>query len=179
MRSIKFLAKYIFLYATLLSLSGCPYDSDVPLTRSEDACIDTELWGSWLFKSTNPKDSETITIFPFNEHELLIISQEEDKINPDYYRAFISIINTDKFLNVQRISSFGEKKSWILLKYSVANGELTSRVVYDRLFKEKFTSSAALSEFIKSHLKDEDLCEEGDGTVMTFVKKVSPRPTQE
>ncbi len=179
MRSLKFPLECIFFAAILLSLCGCPYDSEVPLTRSEDACIDLDLVGNWLYRSTDQKDSGTITFSPFNEHEFLVILQEKGVHTREYYRAMGSNIDGDKFLNVQGIRPSFEKKSWTFVNYSVSQGELKIRIVEDKLFKEKFTSSVSLSAFIKTHLKDKDLYGDDGGKVLTFVKEVSPRPNPE
>jgi hypothetical protein len=175
MRSIKFHAKCIFLSVILLSLYGCPNDQEVPLTRNEEARIDMELVGDWLYRSANPNESGTITISPFNEHEFLIVIRDEGKDSRDYFRAFSSIIDGDKFLNVQEIRPSSERRSWTFVNYSVSQGKLTYRIVGDKLFKEKFTSSAALSSFIKAHLKDKELYNEDGGNVLTFVKEASPQ----
>lgn len=175
MKSIRIPFKCIILTVILLSLSGCPYDSEFPLNRSEEACIDTELLGRWVFKSTDPKESGTVTISPFNEHELLIILREEGKINRDYYRAYTGIIGGDKFLSVREISPSSEKKSWVLVNYSISQGELKIRIVEDKLFKERFNSPAALAGFIEAHLRDKDLYGEDGGKVPTFIRDVSSR----
>ena len=157
----------------LFLLYGCPYDSEVPLTRSEDARIDTELIGNWTFRGTTPADAGMITISPFNEHELLIIPWEEGKNGRDYYRAFVSIIDGVKFLNLQTIKPAAEKKSWTLVNYTISKGELMIRIVEDKLIKEKFSSSTALREFIKANLMNSDLYA-GDND-LKFVKEPLPQ----
>jgi hypothetical protein len=168
--------KYLFLAVMLLMLYGCPYDSEVPLTSSEDALIDTELIGNWTFRGKTPAEAGMMTISPFNEHELLIIMREEGKCERDYYRAFVSIIDGVKFLNVQTIKPVSETRSWTLVNYSISNSELTIRIVEDKLIKEKFSSSTALREFIKIHLKNTDLYNENDGLALNFVKQPVPQP---
>ena len=167
--------KYLFLAVMLLMLYGCPYDSEFPLTRSEDALIDTELVGNWTFRGKTPAEAGMMTISSFNEHEILIITREEGKCERDYYRAFVSIIDGVKFLNAQTIKPVSETRSWTLVNYAVSGGELTIRIVEDKLLKEKFSSSAALREFIKTHLKNTDLYSENDGLAMKFVKEPMPQ----
>ena len=159
----------------LFLLYGCPYDSEVPLTRSEDARIDTELVGNWTFRGTTPADAGMITISPFNERELVIILWEEGKNGRDYYRAFVSIIDGVKFLNLQTIKPTVDKKSWTLVNYSISKSELMIRIVEDKLIKEKFSSSMALRDFVKGHLKDRDLYGEDGGKALKFVKEPTPK----
>lgn len=144
MRFSRILFKCFLLAAVMSLLYGCPYDSEVPLTRSDDATIDTELVGKWIYRNRTPADAGMLTIAPFNEHELLIILGEDGKNSRDYYKAFVSSIDGVKFLNLQTIKPTAEKKSWTLVSYALSNCELTIRIVEDRLIKEKFASSLAL-----------------------------------
>jgi hypothetical protein len=172
----KFCAKCVFLSAVVSLLYGCPYDSAVPLNRSEIAQIDKGLIGNWLYKSNDQKESGIITIFPFNESELLIVMREEGKRAHDFYRAFVSIVDGEKFLNVQEIKPTNEKRSWIFVNYSIFNGELTIRIVEDKLFKDEIASSSALNDFIKENITNRDLYGSDGGTVMKFVPVVSANP---
>jgi hypothetical protein len=124
-------------------LYGCPYDSEVPFGRSDVAHIDKALVGNWLYRNNDQKESGIVTISPFSESELLIVVREEGKSTHDFYRAFVSVVDGEKFLNIQEIKPTNDKRSWMFVNYSVANSELTIRIVEDKLFKETSTAATA------------------------------------
>jgi hypothetical protein len=172
----KFLGKCVVLSVVVSLIYGCPYDSEVPLSRSEVARIDKGLVGNWRHRNNDQKESGIVTISPFNESELLIVVREEGKIAYDCYRAFISIVDGEKFLNIQEIKPTNDKRSWVFVNYSVSNGELTIRIVEDKLFKEKITSSLALNDFIRANIKNRDLYGSDSGSVLKLVREVPPKP---
>jgi hypothetical protein len=156
-------------------LYSCPYDSEVPLGRSEVAHIDKGLVGNWLYRNNDQKESGIVTISPFNESELLIVVGEEGKSKHDFYRAFISVVDGEKFLNIQEIRPSNEKRSWMFVNYSVANSDLTIRIVEDKLFKDKIVSSSALMDFLNSNVKNRDLYGSDGVKVLKFVRDVVPQ----
>jgi hypothetical protein len=157
-------------------LFGCPYDSEVPLGRSELAHIDKGLVGNWLYRNNDQKESGIVTISPFSESELLIVVREEGKSTHDFYRAFVSIVDGEKFLNIQEIKPTDEKRSWMFVNYSVANSELTIGIVEDKLFKDKIASSIALNDFIQANIKNRDLYGSDGGSVLKLVREVPSKP---
>jgi hypothetical protein len=172
----KFIGKCIVLATVVSLLYGCPYDSEVPLGQIQSAQIDKTLVGNWLFKSNDQKESGVVTISPFNEKELLIVVREEGKSPHDFYRAFVSIVDGEKFLSIQEVRPKNEKRSWVFVNYSMANGELNFRIVEDKLFREKFASSSALQDFIRANIKNRDLYAGDGGPVLKFAPEVPSKP---
>jgi len=171
----KFFGKCIFLATIVLLLPGCPYYSEVPISRSEVAHIDKGLVRNWLYKNTDQKESGIVTISPFNASELLIIILDKGKCAHDFYRAFVSVVDGVKFLNVQEIKPSNEKRSWVLVNYWISSGELTIRIVEDKLFKDKIASSSALMDFLTSNVKNRDLYGSDGVKVLKFVREVVPQ----
>lgn len=159
-------AKCILVTAILFLVCGCPYESDVPLSRIEDARIDKELLGKWLYRNAEQNDSGMIMISMFNEHELVIVIREDGKEDDDFYRAFSSVVDGEGFLNVQEISTSSKKRKWTFVNYAVAGDSLSVRIVEDRLFKGKIHSSEALHAFVKNHLKNPNLYADNDKKVL-------------
>jgi|GEM_PF-849335 len=175
----KFFGKCVFLAAIVLLLYGCPYDSEVPLGQSEVAHIDKELVGNWLYKNTDQKESGIVTISPFNGSELLIITREEGKSAQVFYRAFVSVVDGEKFLNIQEIKPSNEKRSWVFANYHVSYGELTIRIVEDKLFKDNIASSSALVDFLSANVNNSDLYGSDGVKVLKFFREVLPHPAPE
>ena len=172
----KFYGRCVFLAAIMLLLCGCPYHSEFPLGRSEVAPIDKGLVGNWLYKNTDQKESGIVTITPFNGSELLIVTREEGKSAHDFYRAFLSVVDGEKFLNIQEIKPSNEERSWMFINYAVSNGELTIKIVEDKLFKDKIASSTALNDFLRANVKNRELYSSDGGKVLRFVQEVPNKP---
>jgi hypothetical protein len=150
-------------------LWGCPYESKVSLGKSWKAEIDAALLGVW--RSTEKGESFTMTIQPFNEHELLILGAEKGKIQPDAMRAFVTTIKDEHFLNVQEIKDQPDKRGWWLVKYTISGDTLTAWTVDDKLFPKPITSSRALYRFVKKNLGNKELYGDTSPTVLQRVKK--------
>lgn len=148
-------------------LWGCPYESEVPLSKSSKAKIDQALLGDW--KNTDQAEPFTMIIQQFNDHELLIMGAEDGKIDRDVMRAFVTVIKDERFLNGQEIRPPGKKRGWSLVKYTISGDTLTVWIVDDKLFPKPFTSSRALYSFVKKNLHNKDLY--GDDTPM-ILKRV-------
>jgi hypothetical protein len=145
----------LFFLLILPLLWGCPYESTVPLSRNSKAEIDQALLGDW--KNTDQAEPFTLIIQQFNEHELLIMGAEDGKINRDVMRAFVTVIEDERFLNVQDIDVPPDKRVWYLAKYTISGDTLTAWTVDDKLFTKPMTSSRALYRFVKKHLGDKAL----------------------
>ena len=167
---------YLLVAAMAGLLAGCPYSSEVPLSPVEGARIDEDLVGRWLLKRADPGPSGSMTFIPFNEHEFVVVFQEQGADEPDLARAFVSLVGGEKFLNVQSVRTATGPRRWEFLQYVVADGKLTYRVVDDRLFPrgdDKVypairSSSEAFSEFVRAHLRKDDLY---DKEVTTLTKE--------
>ena len=150
-------------------LWGCPYESKVPLGKSCKAEIDQALLGEW--RSTEKGESFTMTIQPFNEHELLILGTEKGKTQPDAIRAFVTTIKDERFLNVQDVKDQPDKRGWWLVKYTISGDTLTAWTVDDKLFTKPITSSRALYRFVKKNLGNKELYGDAKPTVLQRVTK--------
>jgi hypothetical protein len=153
--------KKVFLSGMILAISiflcGCPLESNFPLSIPETAQLDRDLIGNWKFINPEKEEVATIVISPFNDHELIIISPEENK-NISAYRAFVTCLNGENFLNVQEIDQSEDKRQWMFVNYSIRGNRLTLRILEDTLMKNrKIDTPQALSGLIEKNLKDKDL----------------------
>jgi len=155
-------ARFFCLAMLVLSLCGCPYQSDVPLAPSEKARIDTTLIGEWLFFSEGEEqeahNADTrMSITAFNEHEYVIAGQEDGEI--ELSRAFVMEVAGHRFLNVQEIKDYGaERGKYSLVEYQADGSDtVTLRVVEDTLFNDPVNSSRKLHKFIRKNINKEEL----------------------
>ncbi len=155
---------FVLFLPLFLCLCGCPYESDFPLSRSNETDIDKKLLGKWKLQTETAEQSGTLTIYPFNEHEYLIVLQGEGEKDVALVRAFGTTINGRKFLNIQDINSLGGTKlKWYFVNYSISNNKLMYRYVKEEIFEKKqISSSKELRNFVKKNLQSKDLYNEDD-----------------
>ena len=159
----------LLLVLSLAFLCGCPYSSDVSMSKSSKAKIDKELLGEWKFADEKEQGSGTISIRQFNDHELVIylLVEHESKggeIECEIYRAFVTVIENENFLNFQEIEASPQSRSWTIVNYIISGDTLKYRLVGDKLFnklKKPITSSRALYRFVKRNLHNKDLYDGG------------------
>ncbi len=161
----------ILALISLMLLTGCPYESPVPLSKPDRAKIDNELIGKWKMEDKESKESGILTISRFNDTELLIFVSEEGK-ETDAMRAFVTSIGDQKFLNVQEVKGPFKDRKWMFVNYSIEDCKLTYRLVEDSLLKDKAkggVSQKKLYDFIMKNLANKELFDEP--TTLTCVKE--------
>jgi hypothetical protein len=147
---------------SLLVLAGCPLDSDFPLSDPASAAIDGELVGGWLAKDPESGESRRFTFLPFDEHELLGASQGEAADSVDAFRAFTTLIEGERFLNVRELGK--GSSGWYILRYRIEGGKLSMSLVDDALFEGRsFSGPAELSAFLGRNLSNPRLYASGAG----------------
>jgi hypothetical protein len=164
---------FIFLLITSL-LFGCPYQSRIPLSSSSEAEIDKELIGKWKYLNGEGNEMGTVTISLFNDHELLIVLKEKDKTDCEMFRAFLTTVDGEKFLNIQEIKGTYKDREWMFANYSVANCTLSYRIVDDEFIKKNnkiVASSKKPFEFIKENLTNKDLYGHEEKTTLQCIKE--------
>lgn len=164
---------FIFLLIPLL-LSGCPYESGIPLSSPAKAMIDKELIGKWEYVNKEGHTEGIVTISMFNDHELLIVLKDEDKNDSEMLRAFVTFIGKEKILNIQEMKGAYEDRAWMFVNYSIANCTLSYRIVDDELIKknqEKMSSSKEFYRFIKENLSNNSLYGNAEKTDLRCIKE--------
>jgi hypothetical protein len=140
----------------LLIIWGCPYDSSVSLGKIENSVIDSNLIGSWKSSGTDVDTFEVMKVYPFNQHEYLILFLEKSEIN--VFRAFSTAVNGHTFLNVNELSSeITSAPNYIFVEYLLAGNELKFRFIEDKLPKEHYKDSRSFYNFVKRHLNNDEL----------------------
>jgi hypothetical protein len=96
---------------------------------------------------------------------------EDGKINREVMRAFVTVIEDERFLNVQEIKETYDTRGWYLVHYALSGDTLTMRIADDKLFTKPFTSSRALSSFVKKNLCNKDLYGDDTPTILQRVEE--------
>ena len=170
--------KSVLLIFTLLMLTlflaGCPYESEVPLTTASEASGDPALIGSWKFWDKDGRQVGTAVISAFNGQELLIDLYDEESKTHALFRAFVSPVGKEKFLNMQEIKGSYDSRRWMLVNYRRSECTLTCRIVEERLFKsvrKELTTSSGLRTFVERNLGNKDLYDAGEPTILTCMNR--------
>jgi len=152
----------VLIPLSFLLLTGCPYQSSVPLSAPDLAKINSELIGKWSAEDKEGKEVGTVTISQFNERELLIII-DGGKDEAEAMRGFVTSVGSEKFLNVQEVTGAYEGREWMFVNYTVKDCSLIYRVVSDSLLKDKtrgVSSQKKLYDFIKKNVENKELYDE-------------------
>ena len=107
----------------------------------------------------------------FNDHELLLLGMKDGTIERDVMRAFVTVIKDERFLNVQEIKESPDERVWYLAHYALSGDTLTMWIVDDKLITTPFTSSRALSSFVKKNLSNKDLYGDAPPMVLQRVEE--------
>jgi hypothetical protein len=166
-RRISHFLAAVMLSMALMLLAGCPYESDLPLSPPSEAVMDKDLIGTW---TTADKDDSpgTLTIVPFNDHEVLIVIEEKGGTKREMLRAFTTPIGKERFLNIQGIEEPYDKRKWVYLNYSVTKDTLTYRIVCDSFLKDRISKASTSKEIyqvIRENLSNKDLYDKEETTL--------------
>jgi hypothetical protein len=168
--NLKHAAKGLLLLAIVMLSNGCPYESDVPLGPCNTARLDGTLFGRWELYDTPEDPIGAVSIYPFNEHEVLILLQEKGKEKIDLIRAFVTTIGKQRFLNLQDVSFVTKDRNWMFANYRIADDTLRIRVVDDKLLTRAFGSSAALRRVLRKNLHRKELYQDEEGLVLKRIQ---------
>lgn len=145
----------------LVFLTGCPFESRVPLGRPSPGSIDTRLVGFWSGTDLKGGDSLDILILPFNDAEYFVEVVENDE-SRDRYRAYAIPVAGESVLQINEVIADGESESFVLARYGFTDDrELHVRFIGDRIVPKALDSDpAGLLDFLALHLGDPELDDE-------------------
>jgi hypothetical protein len=150
------LCTLLMMLLLLILLSACPYESSVTLSSPDQAKIDPELIGVWIFRDQEKKRDYEIPFIAFNDHEYLIVLSNDEET--DYIRAFTTEITGRRFLNYKELRVDGTPEKYAFLRYEIKNDMLYLHTVEDELITKEFEHPAELYIYVKKHIADERLC---------------------
>jgi len=175
MRSLRTAVRWGLPLAVIAALAGCPLSSDKPLSDPRAAPVDPALVGTWRTQDPESGEWNRLTIFVFDEHEMVGFAPENDSSKVSAFRLFVTSIGTQRFLNVQELGT--DDSGWFFARYEIVQGRMRLSFVDDGLFGERtFASSTDLLEFFRANLSDPRLyAPEGDTPMeSTWERAASP-----
>jgi hypothetical protein len=145
----------------MLAMTGCPYESKVPLSDSCSSSIDPELLGTWVFRKPG-NDNDTLDVMKFSDHEYYVETRSAGKKfikSSTRARAFITNINHNGFINYCEV---GNPDEWIFFKYSIHNNLLILLSPSDEYIKQPLQTSEENYQFFLKNLNKEGFYEPVD-----------------
>jgi hypothetical protein len=140
-------------------LTGCPYESQIPLSDSRVSKIDSLILGRWY--GINPSDSNEIyrlNILNFNDSEYLIeiATEKNSSSQTSLQRGFITIINGNKIMNLKDLDT---KSSYQFYLFELKMGKLYTSSFSDEFIKEKFTDMHEFYTYISKNIDKDKFTE--------------------
>jgi hypothetical protein len=160
------------LICTVLVFCGCPYESRLPLSRSSESKIDSDLLGKWVWHDKDTDEKGYLWIYKFNNSEYLIEIYDVDEDEYMKFRGFGTIINGHKILNVSEVElEETTDVEYMFVKYEIIHDKMYYQTIEDRLIKGRFNSSEDLFNAILKHIENKELYSES--TVLERSKEKS------
>ena len=141
------------IIAVSFFLTGCPYESTVPIDKPTMK-YPVSILGKWEPKSS----SDDFYIITKKDDYSIIITKTKREVKaddkPEVYEAFLSEVAGTKFLNLheKKEEKDGSKTFYLYkLEISTSGARLTLSEITENV-DEKFETSAALKSFIEKNM---------------------------
>jgi len=149
----------------IIVMTGCPYESSVPLSNSCNSTFDPALTGTWINPATNG-NKDTIVIMKFNEHEYYIEINEKDQTGGKITsrgRGFVTSIKNQKIIN---FCELGKPDKFIFFKYEIKDRLMKTFSASDKFIKKPFNSSGELYNFFTRNMDKQGFYEPPDSSIL-------------
>jgi hypothetical protein len=149
----------------IIAITGCPYESPVPLSNSCNSSVDPDLIGTWVYPSM-AGNKDTVEIMKFNEHEYYIEIHEKGQngINiTSGVRGFVTIIKNQKIINYCELKNPGK---FYFFKYEIKNKLMKTFSTSDKFFKKPFNSIGELYAFFTRNMDNQGFYEPPDSAIL-------------
>jgi hypothetical protein len=149
----------------IIAITGCPYESPVPLSNSCNSSVDPDLIGTWVYPSMND-NKDTVVIMKFNEHEYYveIHSKGLNGINTiSRGRGFVTLVKNQKIINY---SELGQPDKFVFLRYEIRNKLMKTFSASDKVINKPFNSSGELYDFFTRNMDNQGFYEPPDSAIL-------------
>ena len=168
----------LLIVLAIFVLTSCNhYESEVPITNSDNSIIDSNLLGQWYLSSDNKKENTSgfLEIIPFNKSECLVQLKEfvdsSDHIQSIVnMRMFSSKIKKDTYLNIQFLGSDDDNKFFIYRFKSISGNRYKLYFLSKEKFTKEFTDSKSFKAYIEQNSKEFEKAFEVEGILKRKIK---------
>ena len=144
------------VFAASCFLSGCPYESRVPLTPSAEGALDPVLVGDWRCVSSDSEKVALLTVTPFDERQYYVGAAYEGS-PPVPFRAYVSSVKGHRILNVRALAPAGPvwTERWFFVRYSSpSKNALEIECVRKEALQGDPQTEADLRSALSAHIDD-------------------------
>ena len=153
------------ILALCILLSGCPYETKVPIDNPT-VKINPKLIGTW----EEQKDHDVYKVTRQDEFTYAIEEIEKEKNKVDHNIAYLSEVNGVTFLNLSENKPSGSEKKYQLYKIEMRGDDLIRVFPVTENIREQFTSSGELKKFIGGNKKNSYFFEQAVSLIRTKKK---------
>lgn len=156
--------RFIIGMILIIAMTGCPYESSVPLSNSCNSTFDPALIGTWVYPSMTG-DKDTLEFMRFNEHEFYIEIRGRDKSginNVSRGRGFVTIIKNQKIINYCELKDPGK---FYFFRYEIKDKLMKTFSSSDKFIKQPFNSSGELFDFFSKNIEKQGFYEPPDTAI--------------
>ncbi|HMO32748.1 MAG TPA: hypothetical protein PKE63_00650 [Lacibacter sp.] len=143
----------LFLLSAAVLLTGCPYESEVPID-TPSVKYPAGLLGKWEPKSSSDNLMIITKKSDFIFHIVKTKKEAKADDTPEEYDAYMSDVGGLKFLNLteSKQDEWSTKKYYLYkMELATSGARLTLSPVTENI-REKFTDSKELKAFIQKHM---------------------------
>ena len=129
-------------------LGGCPYKTQTPID-TPSVKINPAILGKWEIENS---ERDVYFVTQADSFTYKIEKRAESSKTPPVYKAYLSLVDGDIFMNLREEGGLSDGKTFFLFKTIVdpAGKKLILKEVTENI-TETFTSSAELKAFIKKY----------------------------
>ncbi|MFI5165629.1 MAG: hypothetical protein ACHQQS_03335 [Thermoanaerobaculales bacterium] len=157
---------------SVIGLTGCPFESSVPLGEPRPGTLDARLLGEWQHAQADGTISN-FALLPFNSAEYYVELRENEQ-EQERYRAYLVTVGGEQFLNINQVKAERTPRPFVFARYSISKDDvLTLRFVGDKAVPKPLgNDQKRLVKFVAAHLKGNDL---DDGAEPLSLHRVPPK----
>jgi len=150
-----------FLGLILIILTGCPYESSVPLGDACKSVVDPALLGTWVIPASG-RVRDTLVFLKFNDHEYYIEDASTGRNGPPIVnraRGFVTTLEGMNFLNFIELT---DSAKYFFFKYRMTNDRMVIWSPSDDFIKQEFGSEAEIVRFFRQNMERDGFFESPD-----------------
>lgn len=159
-------------------LTGCPFESKIPIGDPVAGSLDSRLLGLWYWADSTSGGVTRFTVLRFNSSEYYVETAEEGG-EVERSRMYIVTVGGQQFLSINDLEDDDAASSFLFARYSISEaGVLSLRFVGDKAIPESVASDRqALIDFLAARL-DGSALDDPDGPFVLYRSKPDgmPRP---
>ena len=154
---------YILLLLIFPFITGCPYESKIPVGNKEQAVFDPDLEGTWFSRKDKNGSKSIISRTDKNEYLIKHYKESENKIDITEFNAYIVKLGNDYFVNVYEPNIHYTSGGFLIFRIDKLNPSSIKITELDRYKAPlEFTSKDELHKFLLENINNKTIFAESE-----------------